>query len=238
MQKWIWAVDRSSLTASQNKAEGYISSDSMTSHCRMTHSTPFQHSLLFLFSDVISFSLQLARNHARSIKWLLFHLKLRSTWVGRCWLASGRKWNIAPCSGSHPIHPCYRSKENNMFFLWCIEGTHSEKGGDQGNTNSAVVVYMEIEGFTPMLYWAFWFHLIQVCALCHIDLGWTQFDSAGLSHGVVAQEVQEHGGHRRTSSMCLAQHGISLLWATKCLSSPAVHMLPPTEGMEAVKRLK
>lgn len=120
--KWIWAlvpdtnVDLWTDQASQNRTDGYIASDSLPTHCRMTHSTHSVSTLISVFVFWCYLSVQLVRNCAHSIKWLLFHLKLRSTWAGCCWLASGRKWSIAPCPGPHPVHSWYRSRRPNMFL--------------------------------------------------------------------------------------------------------------------------
>lgn len=127
---------------------------------------------------------------------------------------------VAPCLGSHPILSCYGHRGNNMFFLWCIEKKHIlERVETQG-----IQIYLkwfinvhEIERFTPMLNWAPWFHLIQVCALCHITLGWTQFDSTGLSHGVVWSSGSGRTGARRAQKD--KQHVPCSVWHLSALGN-------------------
>lgn len=130
---WPWykcgSVDRSGLTK-QNWWLLIVSDSLTTLTAEWLIPLCFNTHFCFCFL-MLSLSLQLARNHAHSIKWLLFHLKLRSTWAGRCWLASGRKWSIAPCPGPHPMHSCHRKRKTICSFYdvlkeHILEGVETE----------------------------------------------------------------------------------------------------------------
>lgn len=124
-------VDLWTSQVSQNRTDGYSVSDSlMTLTAEWLIPLCFNTHFCFCFL-MLSLSLQLARNHAHSIKWLLFHLNLSSTWAGRCWLASGRKWSIAPCPGPHPVHSCHRKRKTICSFYdvlkeHILEGVETE----------------------------------------------------------------------------------------------------------------